>query len=93
MITAWRFDICLVFPTRQFPAAVLRAPIREIGEKLGHQGCGPIKHGASGPPRVQRGGSYLCDASYCAGYRVAARMATTPETGLSHAGFRCVVTR
>lgn len=40
-ITAWRFDICLVFPKRQFPAAALRAPIREIGEKLGHQGCGP----------------------------------------------------
>jgi formylglycine-generating enzyme required for sulfatase activity len=40
--------------------------------------------------RVQRGGSFLCDDTYCSSYRVAARMATSPDTGLSHAGFRCV---
>lgn len=43
--------------------------------------------------RVQRGGSFLCDASYCSGFRVAARMACSPDTGLSHAGFRCVTTK
>lgn len=40
--------------------------------------------------RVQRGGSYLCSDSYCSGYRPSARMKCTPDTGLSHSGFRCV---
>lgn len=39
--------------------------------------------------RVQRGGSYLCNDSYCGGYRPGARMKCTPDTGLSHSGFRC----
>lgn len=39
--------------------------------------------------RVQRGGSFLCDPSVCHGYRVSARMKSTPETGLCHTGFRC----
>ncbi len=42
------------------------------------------------PKRVQRGGSFLCHDGYCSGYRVTARMKTSPDTGLSHAGFRCV---
>ena len=42
--------------------------------------------------RVIRGGSFLCNESYCAGYRPSARMKTDPLTGLSHTGFRCVVT-
>ncbi len=41
------------------------------------------------PKRVQRGGSYLCADSYCKGYRPSARMKTSPDTSLSHAGFRC----
>ncbi|MBI5775319.1 MAG: formylglycine-generating enzyme family protein [Verrucomicrobia bacterium] len=40
--------------------------------------------------RVTRGGSYLCVDSYCAGYRPGARMKSSPDTGLSHTGFRCV---
>jgi formylglycine-generating enzyme required for sulfatase activity len=40
--------------------------------------------------RVQRGGSYLCSDLYCIGYRPSARMKSTPDTGLSHTGFRCV---
>lgn len=39
--------------------------------------------------RVQRGGSYLCSDTYCTGYRPGARMKSTPDTGLSHSGFRC----
>lgn len=42
------------------------------------------------PKRVVRGGSFLCNDSYCSGYRVAARMKSSPDTGLSHTGFRCV---
>jgi len=40
--------------------------------------------------RVHRGGSFLCNDSYCASYRPSARMACPPDTGLSHLGFRCV---
>ncbi len=40
--------------------------------------------------KVLRGGSYLCNKSYCSGYRVARRMSSTPDTSLGHTGFRCV---
>ncbi len=40
--------------------------------------------------RVLRGGSFLCNDSYCASYRPSARMASSPDTGLANAGFRCV---
>jgi sulfatase modifying factor 1 len=40
--------------------------------------------------RVLRGGSYLCSDVYCSGYRPGTRMKSTPDTGLSHTGFRCV---
>ncbi len=42
------------------------------------------------PKKVIRGGSFLCNDSYCSGYRVAARMKTSADTGSEHAGFRCV---
>jgi formylglycine-generating enzyme len=41
--------------------------------------------------RVIRGGSFLCNDSYCSGYRASARMKSTEDTGMSHLGFRCVV--
>ena len=41
--------------------------------------------------RVQRGGSFLCTDLYCGAFRPARRMKTTPDTGMSHAGFRIVV--
>lgn len=40
--------------------------------------------------KVIRGGSFLCSESYCTGYRAAARMSSTPDTGLEHTGFRLV---
>lgn len=42
------------------------------------------------PEKAVRGGSFLCNASYCKGYRVSARMKTSMDTGLEHTGFRCV---
>lgn len=45
------------------------------------------------PKRTVRGGSFLCHASYCASYRVSARMKTSPDTGLEHTGFRCVASK
>ena len=47
-----------------------------------------------GPPagtqRVIRGGSYLCHASYCYRYRVAARSAETATSSTGNLGFRTV---
>lgn len=42
------------------------------------------------PKKIMRGGSFMCHASYCKGYRVTARMKASPDTGLEHTGFRCV---
>jgi formylglycine-generating enzyme required for sulfatase activity len=41
------------------------------------------------PKRVTRGGSFLCNDSYCIGYRPSSRMRTTADTSLGHTGFRC----
>ncbi|MDO9521023.1 MAG: formylglycine-generating enzyme family protein [Pseudohongiella sp.] len=42
-----------------------------------------------GVSKVQRGGSFLCDAAVCHGYRVSARSHSTPDSTLMHVGFRC----
>jgi formylglycine-generating enzyme required for sulfatase activity len=42
----------------------------------------------AGPERVQRGGSYLCHASYCRRYRVSARFGSDPESSSGNVGFR-----
>jgi formylglycine-generating enzyme len=51
-------------------------------------------HDPAGPPRgqakVMKGGSFLCHASYCNRYRVAARTSNTPDSSASNIGFRCV---
>ena len=43
--------------------------------------------------KIIRGGSFLCNASYCASYRVSSRMATDPHTSLEHLGFRTVLSK
>jgi sulfatase modifying factor 1 len=45
------------------------------------------------PQRVQKGGSFLCNDSYCSRYRPSARHGCSPDTGMSHVGFRCVITK
>lgn len=42
-----------------------------------------------GSSKVQRGGSFLCEASVCHGYRVSSRSHSTPDSSLMHVGFRC----
>jgi formylglycine-generating enzyme len=46
-----------------------------------------------GPPRgtskVMKGGSYLCHASYCNRYRIAARTSNMPDSATTNIGFRC----
>lgn len=43
----------------------------------------------SGQARSMRGGSYLCHASYCNRYRVAARTSNTADSATTNIGFRC----
>lgn len=42
------------------------------------------------PKRVLRGGSFLCNDSYCSGYRVSRRMKGDMKSSYNHTGFRCV---
>jgi formylglycine-generating enzyme required for sulfatase activity len=47
----------------------------------------------TGGARAARGGSYLCHASYCNRYRVAARTGNSPDTSTGNIGFRCAASR
>lgn len=56
---------------------------------------GPARSGDAADPmprRVTKGGSFLCSDEYCSRYRPSARQGCSPDTGMSHTGFRCVVT-
>jgi sulfatase modifying factor 1 len=44
------------------------------------------------PKRVLRGGSFLCNDCYCSAYRPSGRRGQSMDTGMSHIGFRCVMT-
>lgn len=48
---------------------------------------------SSMPMRVIRGGSFMCNKSYCKGYRVTSRMMSSADSGLENLGFRCVSTQ
>lgn len=39
---------------------------------------------------VIKGGSFLCNDSYCASYRVSAKMPLEMDSAMNHVGFRCV---
>ena len=41
--------------------------------------------------RVMKGGSFMCNDSYCSGYRNSMRMKSSPDTGSLHTGFRTVM--
>lgn len=42
--------------------------------------------------RIIKGGSFLCNESYCASFRISARMGMTDDSSSSHVGFRTIVT-
>jgi formylglycine-generating enzyme required for sulfatase activity len=69
---------------------------RRAGQGVAVNPTGPERsydpHRPRMPLRVQRGGSFLCNDSYCTRYRPSARQGCSPDTGMSHVGFRCVVT-
>ncbi len=50
----------------------------------------PTRPVPESPEHVIKGGSYLCNPSYCESYRPTARRGMPPDTGTQHLGFRCV---
>jgi formylglycine-generating enzyme len=46
-------------------------------------------YGGNDAEKIIKGGSFLCNSSYCAGYRIEARMLSSVDTGLENTGFRC----
>lgn len=42
--------------------------------------------------RIIKGGSFLCHASYCASFRISAKMGNSIDSSSDHTGFRTVVT-
>lgn len=86
----------------QWTADLYRADNHEQGAKTAKD-CGcladpkgplaafdPTQAVADTPTFVTKGGSYLCNPSYCESYRPSARRGVPPDTSLQHVGFRCV---
>jgi len=63
-----------------------------LNQEMEHNPTGPDKPSTSIPEKVIKGGSFLCNASYCASYRVSARMANSLDSSHEHLGFRTVAT-
>ncbi len=63
---------------------------KEAQNKTSINPQGPV-NSAGEEQRVHRGGSFLCHKNYCKGYRISARMKSSPDSSISHLGFRCVM--
>jgi sulfatase modifying factor 1 len=50
----------------------------------------PTEQPTAARRRVIKGGSFLCNDSYCSGFRPSARMASDEGAGQCHVGFRCI---
>jgi len=50
----------------------------------------PVERSQTGPEKIMRGGSFLCDLNVCHGFQIVGESSSTPETGSCHIGFRCV---
>ncbi|MFZ2509735.1 MAG: formylglycine-generating enzyme family protein [Gordonia sp. (in: high G+C Gram-positive bacteria)] len=85
----WTSDVytpCHLSPDDRARRAVVRDNllITDLGR--------PVTESSDGR-RVLKGGSYLCSPSYCLRFRPAARSPQAEDTGMSHVGFRCAVSR
>ncbi len=81
----------------QWTADLYRADMHIEALKLNNGCCpqvtscfDPTREVPTAVQRVTKGGSFLCNASYCESYRPTAQRGTPPDTGTEHIGFRCV---
>ncbi len=74
----------------EYARRVAANPGVAIVNPIGPEGAVDPRNPRSPISRVHRGGSFLCNDSYCASYRPSARMAAPPDSAMSHLGFRCV---
>lgn len=65
---------------------------QQVTEAISRNPTGPQDGATTSHPyqKVLKGGSFLCHASYCTGYRVARRSSSSWDSGSNHIGFRCV---
>ena len=61
--------------------------INPKGAEIGYSPDNPYQQ-----ERVIKGGSFLCHDSYCASFRISARMGLSTDSGSDHSGFRTVAT-
>lgn len=73
------------FPTNSYGIYSVAGNVWEWCENDFFQKTNPPENA----PKATRGGSYLCHASYCNRYRVAARTSNTPDSSTGNIGFRC----
>ena len=59
--------------------------VNPLGAKSAYNATNPYAR-----EKVMKGGSFLCNASYCASYRTSSRMASSLDSSLEHLGFRTV---
>jgi formylglycine-generating enzyme len=86
----WEWCSDLYRPDAYARRLVLAGPGGVVENPTGPERSLDMRNPHAPESRVQRGGSYLCNDSYCASYRPSARMAAPPDTGMQHLGFRCV---
>ncbi|MBX9692147.1 MAG: formylglycine-generating enzyme family protein [Cyanobacteria bacterium] len=77
------------------PSTYLERVVKDGHDSIVKNPQGPVSSYDPRQPSAKelhalRGGSFLCHESYCTSYRPSARMANSPDTGMSHIGFRCV---
>lgn len=58
--------------------------VRSVSKAARQRNADALRHSE----KVLKGGSFLCHISYCYRYRIAARMAMTPDSAGSNTGFR-----
>ena len=61
--------------------------VNPTGAEVGYSPDNPYQQ-----EHVMKGGSFLCNASYCASFRISAKMGMAPDSGSDHVGFRTVAT-
>ncbi len=62
---------------------------RDVNPKGPEKSYDPLDPGTQ--KRVIKGGSFLCNDTYCSGYRPSARMPADVNTPMEHIGLRCVI--